>query len=188
SQSSSPTPSYITQIPTPPSSPSHSEEQPRVPIHIVRFTQLPIGRSSPSRSSEKVLEEEQTRVPIHIVTKAFELPANFLEPSPQAKLVIGFDCEAVDLCRYGTLSIIHLGFPDAIYLVDAIEGGKALIEACKPALESEFVTKVTYDCKRDSETLYFQYGIKLNNVVDTKVSYHVTRQPFHCQILEINLI
>ncbi|MCI34824.1 3'-5' exonuclease, partial [Trifolium medium] len=51
---------------------------------------------------EKVLEEEQPRVPIHIVTKAYELPVDFLEPSPQTKLVIGFDCEAVDLCRHGT--------------------------------------------------------------------------------------
>jgi exonuclease 3'-5' domain-containing protein 1 len=46
---------------------------------------------------------------------------------------------------------VQLGFPDAIHLVDAIKGGKVLIVARKPTLESEFVTKVTYDCKRDSE-------------------------------------
>jgi exonuclease 3'-5' domain-containing protein 1 len=46
---------------------------------------------------------------------------------------------------------LQLAFPDAIYLVDAIEGGSVLIEACKPALESDYVTKVIHDCKRDSE-------------------------------------
>jgi hypothetical protein len=61
-------------------------------------------------SGEKVLEEEQPRVPIHIVTKAYQLPVDFLEPSPQSKLVIGFDCEAVDLCRYGTLCIMQVNF------------------------------------------------------------------------------
>lgn len=110
-------------------------------------------------------------VPIHIVTCATQLPAEFLEPSSDRQLVIGFDCEGVDLCRYGRLCIMQLAFPDAIYLVDAIQGGEMLMKACKPALESTYVTKVIHDCKRDSEALYFQFGIKLNNVVDTQIAY-----------------
>lgn len=71
------------------------------------------------------------------------------------------------------------------------------MKACKPALESSYITKVIHDCKRDSEVsmidfylvmgriffslfdtlesilisqaLYYQFGIKLNNVVDTQV-------------------
>ena len=93
-----------------------------------------------------------------VVTKPGQLPVEFLEPSAAQKLVIGFDCEGVDLCRHGALCIMQIAFPDAVYLVDAIEGGKELIEACKPALESEYVTKVIHDCKRDSEALYFQFG------------------------------
>lgn len=46
---------------------------------------------------------------------------------------------------------MQLAFPNAIYLVDAIEGGEALVKACKPALESSYITKVIHDCKRDSE-------------------------------------
>jgi exonuclease 3'-5' domain-containing protein 1 len=42
----------------------------------------------------------------------------------------------------------RLAFSDAIYIVDAIEG---LMEACKPALESNHVAKVIHDCKRDSQ-------------------------------------
>jgi hypothetical protein len=56
---------------------------------------------------EKV-EEEEPRVPIHVVTKASQLPVDFLEPSPHSKIVIGFDCEAVDLCRDGALCIIQV--------------------------------------------------------------------------------
>ncbi|THF99929.1 hypothetical protein TEA_002457 [Camellia sinensis var. sinensis] len=130
----------------------------------------------PSDSGGKHPDNEAllSLVPIHIVTHASQLPTEFLYPSPERQLVIGFDCEGVDLCRYGTLCIMQLAFPDAIYLVDAIQGGKVLMNACKPALESSYITKVIHDCKRDSEALYFQFGIKLHNVVDTQIISHVS--------------
>ncbi|XP_027081830.1 egalitarian protein homolog [Coffea eugenioides] len=115
-------------------------------------------------------------VPIHVVTQVSQLPIEFLEPSPERQLVIGFDCEGVDLCRHGTLCIMQLAFPSAIYLVDAIEGGEALVKACKPALESNYITKVIHDCKRDSEALHFQFGIKLHNVVDTQIAYSLIKE------------
>uniref|UniRef100_A0A2N9EIL2 K Homology domain-containing protein n=1 Tax=Fagus sylvatica TaxID=28930 RepID=A0A2N9EIL2_FAGSY len=97
-------------------------------------------------------------VPIYIVTHASQLPNEFLYPSPEKQLVVGFDCEGVDLCRYGTLCIM--------------QGGEKLMQACRRALESNFITKVIHDCKRDSEALYSQYGIKLHNVVDTQHLHH----------------
>lgn len=45
----------------------------------------------------------------------------------------------------------QLAFPDAVYVVDVILGGEMLMKACKPALESSYITKVIHDCKRDSE-------------------------------------
>ncbi|KAL2963738.1 hypothetical protein AAZX31_17G217900 [Glycine max] len=146
------------------SSPSHSY-----------LTHLPLHPSHQG-DSEKRVEDDESRVPIHIVTAASQLPVEFLEPSPQSKLVIGFDCEGVDLCRKGTLCVMQLAFPDAVYLVDAIEGGEELIIACKPALESNYITKVIHDCKRDSEALYFQFGVKLNNVVDTQIAYSLIEE------------
>ncbi|MQL91187.1 hypothetical protein Taro_023798, partial [Colocasia esculenta] len=119
----------------------------------------------------RLLEQNALLVPIHTVTHASQLPPDFLEPSPEKQLVIGFDCEGVDLCRTGALCIMQLAFPDAVYLVDAIEGGETLVQACKPALESSHITKVIHDCKRDSEALYFQFGIKLHNVMDTQIAY-----------------
>ncbi|XP_057957520.1 uncharacterized protein LOC131150672 [Malania oleifera] len=132
----------------------------------------------PLHPGDRLLDHEThfSLVPIHIVTHASQLPIEFLEPSPEKQLVIGFDCEGVDLCRYGTLCIMQLAFPDAIYLVDAIQGGEMLMKACKPALESSYITKVIHDCKRDSEALYFQFGIKLHNVVDTQIAYSLIEE------------
>ncbi|CAL5429241.1 unnamed protein product [Camellia sinensis] len=128
-------------------------------------------------------EDHLPLAPIHIVTHASQLPPEFLEPSLERQLVIGFDCEGVDLCRNGTLCIMQYAksiatatASDAIYLVDAIQGGETLMKACKPALESSYITKVIHDCKRDSEALYYQFGIKLNNVVDTQIAYSMIEE------------
>lgn len=56
------------------------------------------------------MEDDESRVPIHVVTTRSQLPVEFLEPSPQTPLVIGFDCEGVDLCRNGTLCIMQVNF------------------------------------------------------------------------------
>ncbi|KAH6835908.1 3'-5' exonuclease domain-containing protein / K homology domain-containing protein / KH domain-containing protein [Perilla frutescens var. hirtella] len=132
----------------------------------------------PPDPGDKHLDSEAylPSVPIHVVTHASQLPEEFLQPSREKQMVIGFDCEGVDLCRQGTLCIMQLAFPNAIYLVDAIEGGETLVKACKPALESSYITKVIHDCKRDSEALYFQFGIKLHNVVDTQIAYSLIKE------------
>ncbi|KAL0330732.1 UNVERIFIED_CONTAM: hypothetical protein Sangu_1618700 [Sesamum angustifolium] len=111
----------------------------------------------PPDPGDKTLENEAclSTVPIHVVTDASQLPAEFLQPSCERQL---------------------LAFPDAIYLVDAIEGGETLVKACKPALESSYISKVIHDCKRDSEALYFQFGIKLHNVVDTQIAYSLIKE------------
>ncbi|XVE88767.1 hypothetical protein DITRI_Ditri19aG0095300 [Diplodiscus trichospermus] len=136
------------------------------------YIPLPFDSGGRHQDHEAVL----TLVPIHIVTHASQLPEEFLFPSPKSHLIVGFDCEGVHLCRYGALCIMQLAFPDAIYLVDAIQGGEKLMKACKPGLESSFITKVVHDCKRDSEALYFQFGIKLHNVMDTQIAYSLIEE------------
>ncbi|CAN6457029.1 unnamed protein product [Victoria cruziana] len=132
-------------------------------------TYIPIPAKSDANCP--VNEADFPQAPIYIVTHASQLPSEFLEPCIDSQLIIGFDCEGTDLCRTGALCVMQLAFKDAIYLVDAIEGGELLIQACKPALESSYVKKVVHDCKRDSEALYFQFGIKLQNVMDTQIAY-----------------
>ncbi|KAF3324569.1 Exonuclease 3'-5' domain-containing protein 1 [Carex littledalei] len=141
----------------------------------LRQAQIPLPSTTSGVSSSEN-KADFTLVPIHIVTEPSQLPIEFLEPSPEKQLVVGFDCEGVDLCRNGRLCIMQLAFTDAIYLVDVIEGGVTVMEACKPALESNYVTKVIHDCKRDSEALYFQFGIKLNNVMDTQIAYSIIEE------------
>ncbi|KAF8085584.1 hypothetical protein N665_0663s0028 [Sinapis alba] len=114
-------------------------------------THVPIPPEPGGRSLTQ--DANEPPVPIHIVTEPLQLPADFLNPSPEKKLVIGFDCEGVDLCRHGKLCIMQIAFPNAIYLVDVIQGGEMLMKACKPALESTYITKVIHDCKRDSLVL-----------------------------------
>ncbi|EOY29845.1 3'-5' exonuclease domain-containing protein / K domain-containing protein / KH domain-containing protein isoform 3 [Theobroma cacao] len=86
----------------------------------------------PSNSGGKPLDNEAPMVPIHIVTNASQLPVEFLNPSPERPLVVGFDCEGVDLCRHGTLCIM--------------------------------------------QALYFQFGIKLHNVMDTQIAYSLIEE------------
>ncbi|KAJ8774772.1 hypothetical protein K2173_017218 [Erythroxylum novogranatense] len=121
-------------------------------------------------------ECQSSLVAVHVVTEASQLPPEFLNPSPDKELVVGFDCEGVDLCRHGALCIMQLAFPDDIYLIDAINGREGVVKACKPALESSYVKKVIHDCKRDSEALYFQFGIKLHNVFDTQIAYSLIEE------------
>ncbi|WCJ29556.1 hypothetical protein M5689_011182 [Euphorbia peplus] len=143
-----------------------------------------MASSSASSSSQKMqipLSDQEAvtllpAIPVHVVTHSSQLPHHFLNPSPHTPLIIAFDCEGVDLCRHGTLCIMQIAFPDAIFLVDAIQGGDVLIKACKPALESSYITKVIHDCKRDSEALYFQFGIKLHNVFDTQIAYSLIEE------------
>ncbi|KAK8550508.1 hypothetical protein V6N12_039211 [Hibiscus sabdariffa] len=67
---------------------------------------------------------------------------------------------------------------NAIYLVDTVIGGPMLMYPCKPALESACITKVIHDRnrKRHSEALFFQFGIKLNNVMSTQIAYALIEQ------------
>lgn len=136
------------------------------------YIPLPCDSGGKHQDPEAIL----SLVPVHIVTHASQLPKDFLFPSPKSPLVVGFDCEGVHLCRYGTLCIMQLAFSDAIFLVDAIQGGEELMKACKPGLESSFITKVIHDCKRDSEALYYQFGIKLHNVMDTQLAYSLIEE------------
>lgn len=125
-------------------------------------------RTSISVDSESA---DVTPLPVEVVTDSRQLPLSFLEPSEFEPITIGFDCEGVDLARHGQLCIMQLAWEDKVYLVDVVVGGRQLVEGCRKGLESPFVTKVIHDCKRDSEALYFQFGIRLQGVFDTQVAY-----------------
>ena len=45
-----------------------------------------------------------------------------------------------------------------------------ILKELKSVLEDADVTKVIHDCRQDSAALWYQFGIKLNNIFDTQVS------------------
>ena len=68
-------------------------------------------------------------------------------------IFVGFFVSLTDL----KIHTWQLAFDDAVYLVDAVVGGHALIQACQLGLESPYIIKVCHDCKRDSEVLFTSY-------------------------------
>jgi exonuclease 3'-5' domain-containing protein 1 len=45
----------------------------------------------------------------------------------------------------------------------------------KEILESERIIKVFHDCRYDSDALWWLYGIRLRNVLDTQVAFRILR-------------
>jgi len=92
--------------------------------------------------------------------------------------VIAVDCEGVNLSREGELCLVQIGTNNKVYLVDVLEHGRSLFEegGLRALLESNEVRKVLHDCRGDSDALYHQYGVKLQNVFDTQVAYAVIKR------------
>jgi ribonuclease D len=85
--------------------------------------------------------------------------------------LVSVDCEGVELGRNGQLSIIQVATADHVYVFDVLSLGETLFsKGLKRALERPIPTKVFYDCRRDSDILYHQFGVKLKGVVDAALS------------------
>ena len=59
------------------------------------------------KAGGKPLDHE---VPIRVVTEPSQLPVEFLNPAAAKQLIIGFDCEGVNLCRHGALCIMQVSY------------------------------------------------------------------------------
>ena len=57
------------------------------------------------------------------------------------------------------------------HLFDMLEADEGIIKMLKDIMEDENVTKVMHDCRQDSAALFYQFGIKLRDVVDTQVCH-----------------
>lgn len=58
--------------------------------------------------------EQEDELPVHIVTDPSQLPLEFLEPSQNKQVAVGFDCEGVSLSREGRLTLIQVRCPSSI--------------------------------------------------------------------------
>ncbi|KAK5093122.1 hypothetical protein LTR70_004943 [Exophiala xenobiotica] len=91
---------------------------------------------------------------------------------------IGFDCEGVDLGRYGTTCYIQIRdyTKGQTYLVDLLMLGRSAWETSgedsattlRTIFESPNMVKIIFDVRGDSDALYKDYKIKLAGVLDVQ--------------------
>lgn len=77
-------------------------------LHLVNTSMTLEWPGCRSRNQSGDGEPWMLPVPVHIVTNSAQLPVAFLQPNADQSLVIGFDCEGVDLARYGRLCIMQV--------------------------------------------------------------------------------
>jgi len=87
--------------------------------------------------------------------------------------IISLDLEGVYLSKRGVISLLQIFDGKAVYVFDVlllkdklfVEGGYL-----RNVLSSTSVTKIMFDCRKDCEALYHQYGVKLDNVIDVQMA------------------
>ena len=89
---------------------------------------------------------------------------------------VTFDCEGVNLSRLGTLELVSICFENMeVYLIDF--GGRVvcprILGSVKSLFESDLVTKIIHDCRKDCDALYHHHSIKLRNVHDTSCFHDI---------------
>lgn len=121
--------------------------------------------------------------PMFLITTLQECKAAVKQLSQ--KKYIALDLEGVRLSRHGRVCLVQMASLDAVYLFDIVARGKndwALARqmfyygGLKELMENDQITKVMHDCRHDSDALYNQFGVKLENVLDTQVLFSVLRK------------
>jgi len=93
-----------------------------------------------------------------------------------AENLVAIDCEGIELGRNGKLCLIQVGLRNSeIYLFDITVLGSDAFEhfdnlSLKGFLESKNVKKIMFDPRNDSDALYHQYNISLENVYDLQLA------------------
>jgi exonuclease 3'-5' domain-containing protein 1 len=85
--------------------------------------------------------------------------------------LIAVDCEGLNMSRNGELCMVQVATAEQVYLFDVISLGEKLFsKGLKRILERTIPTKVFYDCRKDSDILYHQFGVKLKGVLDAALT------------------
>jgi len=100
-----------------------------------------------------------------------------------AATIMALDLEGIKLSRTGSICLLQVYDGQTVYLFDVwtlkfltFSSGLATI------LENNKVAKLMFDCRQDSDSLYHQFGVKLEGVIDLQVlevvyRYHRVGQP-----------
>eukprot|EP01132_Coremiostelium_polycephalum_P005436 gene5436-6780_t len=86
--------------------------------------------------------------------------------------LVGLDCEAIEMGKQGSLSLVQISDGKNVYLFDIVKlGSKPFEKGLKEILESPKIIKVVHDCRKDSEILYHKYHVQLQNVYDVQIAH-----------------
>lgn len=113
---------------------------------------------------------------VRVITKVKECEAVVCRLS-QGQL-LALDTEGVNLGPQGPLTLVQLATPAAeVFLFDVQSTPQLFGEGrLRELLEAEHITKVMHDCRNDSAALFFQFGVKLQNVFDTQAAHASLQQ------------
>lgn len=120
-----------------------------------------------------------------IMSKIRHLPTKSDWPFIDGKVIIGLDCEGINLGVKGQLTLLQIATMTGFsYVFDLISCPGMIDAGLKKILESSDIVKIVHDCRNDSVNLYKQYGITLNCIFDTQaanavLSYQESGKPVY---------
>jgi ribonuclease D len=84
--------------------------------------------------------------------------------------LLTMDCEGVDLCRSGSVTIVQIGTRSQCFLFDVLTLNRSseIAKYLKSILEDPAVIKIIHDAKMDADALQHLLGIRLTGVHDTQ--------------------
>uniref|UniRef100_A0A1Y1JWE7 3'-5' exonuclease domain-containing protein n=1 Tax=Photinus pyralis TaxID=7054 RepID=A0A1Y1JWE7_PHOPY len=95
-------------------------------------------------------------------------------PFTDDKVVVGFDCEGINLGLKGQLTLMQIATSSgSIYIFDLISCPAMLDAGLRRLLESPHIIKIMHDCRNDSVNLHQQFNIILRGVFDTQAAHSV---------------
>lgn len=92
---------------------------------------------------------------------------------------LAVDCEGVRLSRKGALTLIQVATQQQVYLFDVAVLGARVFDGASPlrrVLEDKHVVKLMFDCRRDSDALFHQFGVRLAGVIDVQLEVVAARR------------
>ena len=92
----------------------------------------------------------------------------------RAAKVVAVDCEGVMMSRTGPVTVLQCATREVIFLIDVQSLGSSAFGArgsgcIRDVLESPDVLKLMFDCRMDSDALFHQFDVRLENVLDVQL-------------------
>ncbi|XP_075738728.1 egl_like_exo domain-containing protein isoform X3 [Rhipicephalus microplus] len=167
--------------PEPATAPSRGSIQQRLKSHILKAVADNSAMDHKMAGVNSAREQDQALGDmlrgVRVITKVKECETLVSRLSSQHQLV-ALDTEGVNLGPQGPLTLVQLATPAVeVFLFDVQSAPQLFTEGhLRDILEAEHITKVMHDCRNDSAALFFQFGIKLQNVFDTQAAHATLQQ------------